>query len=145
MGRHWNSQNPSLPNPGSRVDALPCIYSKVVNKIDTCDKNTFQISDEAGDDCVMAFVDCGQPTCGSNLRAGKQNPNVRIVGGNETDNWPSIVAIYRDGEHVCGGTIIQDQWIVTAAHCLRDFKVCRESVSGNLAMPYCTAPRDEQM
>ena len=70
----------------------------------------------------MAFVDCGRPTCGSNLR-GPINERVRIVGGNETANWPSIVAIYRDGEHVCGGTIIQDQWIVTAAHCLRDFKV----------------------
>ena len=70
----------------------------------------------------MALVDCGQPTCGSNLRAGK-NEQVRIVGGNETENWPSIVAIYRDGEHVCGGTIIKEQWIVTAAHCLRDFKV----------------------
>ena len=78
----------------------------------------------------MAKVDCGQPTCGSNLRSGRKTKyENRIVGGKETANWPSIVAIYRDGEHVCGGTIIRDQWIVTAAHCLLNFKV-RESLRG---------------
>ena len=46
----------------------------------------------------------------------------RIVGGRDSssDNWPSIVGIFKDGSHICGGVIISEQWIVTAAHCFDD-------------------------
>ncbi|XP_034949876.1 serine protease nudel isoform X2 [Chelonus insularis] len=44
----------------------------------------------------------------------------RIVGGraSQPQAWPFLVAIYRDGYFKCGGVIVNEQWISTAAHCV---------------------------
>ena len=49
---------------------------------------------------------------------------VRIVGGEASavGNWPSIVGLYRDGVFSCGATILSKEWVVTAAHCVQDFR-----------------------
>ncbi|XP_063629540.1 transmembrane protease serine 11B-like protein [Cydia splendana] len=43
----------------------------------------------------------------------------RIVGGMETSisMYPYNVAISRTGRHWCGGSIIDEQWVLTAGHC----------------------------
>ena len=44
----------------------------------------------------------------------------KIVGGVDTDikEHPWQVALAPDGQHfACGGSLIQDRWVVTAAHC----------------------------
>ncbi|XP_032524101.1 brain-specific serine protease 4-like isoform X1 [Danaus plexippus] len=43
----------------------------------------------------------------------------RIVGGMETSisMYPYNVAISRNGKHWCGGSIIDEQWVLTAGHC----------------------------
>ncbi|KAM3958158.1 LOW QUALITY PROTEIN: uncharacterized protein ACR2FA_007798 [Aphomia sociella] len=43
----------------------------------------------------------------------------RIVGGMETSisMYPYNVAISRNGNHWCGGSIIDEQWVLTAGHC----------------------------
>lgn len=47
----------------------------------------------------------------------------RIVGGttSEQHEWPWQVSLqlYRGAwYHFCGGSLIQDRWVLTAAHCL---------------------------
>ncbi|KAI4494317.1 hypothetical protein M0802_009000 [Mischocyttarus mexicanus] len=44
----------------------------------------------------------------------------RVIGGKDADNnaFPYHVSIRVYGFHICGGSIITDQWILTAAHCL---------------------------
>ena len=34
-------------------------------------------------------------------------------------DWPWHVALYKNGQHVCDGTLIQDQWIMTTSACFQ--------------------------
>merc|ERR1711874_35596 len=53
---------------------------------------------------------------------GLENPNGiedRIVGGFEAAHheWPWQVALFIDDAWFCGGSLISDEWVMTAAHC----------------------------
>ncbi|XP_060035954.1 transmembrane protease serine 4 isoform X2 [Erinaceus europaeus] len=53
--------------------------------------------------------------CGESLKAP------RVVGGEKAsvDSWPWQVSIQHNRQHVCGGSILDSHWILTAAHCFR--------------------------
>uniref|UniRef100_A0A673UQ76 Ovochymase 2 (gene/pseudogene) n=1 Tax=Suricata suricatta TaxID=37032 RepID=A0A673UQ76_SURSU len=44
----------------------------------------------------------------------------RIVGGSQVEkgSYPWQVSLKRRQKHICGGTIISAQWVITAAHCV---------------------------
>uniref|UniRef100_H0WUX7 Ovochymase 2 n=1 Tax=Otolemur garnettii TaxID=30611 RepID=H0WUX7_OTOGA len=44
----------------------------------------------------------------------------RILGGNQVEkgSYPWQVSLKKKQKHVCGGTIISPQWVITAAHCV---------------------------
>lgn len=48
---------------------------------------------------------------------------LRVVGGRASHPkaWPFLVAIYKDGVFYCGGTILNELWVLTAAHCLEGY------------------------
>ncbi|XP_061483582.1 transmembrane protease serine 2 isoform X2 [Rhineura floridana] len=48
------------------------------------------------------------------------NPRNRIVGGSAAGlgDWPWQVSLHIQDTHLCGGSIITREWIVTAAHCV---------------------------
>lgn len=53
-------------------------------------------------------------------RQKREDDFVRIVGGDRSvpHSWPFIVALYKNGLFHCGGTIINENWILSAAHCM---------------------------
>ncbi|KAL3269385.1 hypothetical protein HHI36_008455 [Cryptolaemus montrouzieri] len=67
-----------------------------------------------------------KPTCKPVCGEKRVNPKELIIGGNvvERGNYPWTIAIYKmksDGYNlVCGGTLISQRVIVTAAHCVTD-------------------------
>nr|AGI44154.1 serine protease [Sinonovacula constricta] len=58
--------------------------------------------------------------CGTSV-VGRTSDH-RIVGGTIASHgeYPWQVSLRYNGHHVCGGTLISDQWIMTAAHCFHE-------------------------
>lgn len=57
----------------------------------------------------LSVTDCGRRSFAAD----------RIVGGVDArqGSWPWQVSLQYDGVHQCGGSIISNRWIITAAHC----------------------------
>uniref|UniRef100_A0A8C5PTS2 Peptidase S1 domain-containing protein n=1 Tax=Leptobrachium leishanense TaxID=445787 RepID=A0A8C5PTS2_9ANUR len=55
------------------------------------------------------------PACGVPVVSG------RIVGGEDAvdGEWPWQVAVNYDGDFICGGSLISEQWVMGAAHCFK--------------------------
>ncbi|CAJ0950741.1 unnamed protein product [Ranitomeya imitator] len=56
---------------------------------------------------------------GISASAGGRNRLLRIVGGMNSarDEWPWQVSLHFKGNAQCGGSLISDTWVLTAAHC----------------------------
>ncbi|XP_073531346.1 serine protease 56 [Phyllobates terribilis] len=63
----------------------------------------------------------GPLICGQAISSTTNNtiPKGRIVGGSITSpgSWPWLVNIRLNGELMCGGVLLGDGWVLTAAHC----------------------------
>ncbi|XP_061865845.1 acrosin-like [Colius striatus] len=69
---------------------------------------------------------CGA-SCGCQLKASSSGL-LRVVGGTNAapGTWPWIVSLQRPWgkrtKHFCGGSLINPQWVLTAAHCFDKFR-----------------------
>jgi len=47
-------------------------------------------------------------------------PFARVVNGVDASphSWPWQISLRVSGRHICGGSLIRSDWVVTAAHCV---------------------------
>lgn len=51
---------------------------------------------------------------------GERQALSRVVNGQDASphSWPWQISLRVNGSHICGGSLISADWIVTAAHCV---------------------------
>ncbi|XP_048023193.1 LOW QUALITY PROTEIN: enteropeptidase [Megalobrama amblycephala] len=76
----------------------------------------------------IVSLHCNNQPCGVRKVTLKSETNVetdrnqagKVVGGQDAQEgaWPWIVSLHWLGRHVCGATLIDREWLITAAHCV---------------------------
>ncbi|XP_006727684.1 enteropeptidase [Leptonychotes weddellii] len=66
----------------------------------------------------LILLQCNHKSCGNKLVAQEVSP--KIVGGNNAKEgaWPWVVALYYNGQLLCGASLVSNDWLVSAAHCV---------------------------
>uniref|UniRef100_A0A3B5QX42 Ovochymase 2 n=1 Tax=Xiphophorus maculatus TaxID=8083 RepID=A0A3B5QX42_XIPMA len=73
---------------------------------------------DANEELHVSFFSVDQK-CGSTPAVNPRRRFVRVVGGTQATygSHPWLVSLQNKGSHFCGGAILTDSWILTAAHC----------------------------
>lgn len=106
---------PTTPPPTDCQDKANCFNIKRY-----CDSNLYK--GYMTKYCSVTCGFCGQENigCGVAKRRNDKRTNI-IVGGKAATKsfYPWQAAIYYDDEFLCGGSLVDNQHIVTAAHCFK--------------------------
>ncbi|XP_061196173.1 dorsal-ventral patterning tolloid-like protein 1 [Saccostrea echinata] len=103
------------PIPTCSPNDFTCSDGTCIDRSSVCDGRNDCAS---GNDEVLCSSSCGVPPITPSLG------NSKIVGGKEATpgSWPWQASLqygsFRD--HMCGGTLISPQWVMTAGHCFED-------------------------
>ncbi|XP_075948892.1 transmembrane protease serine 9-like [Anarhichas minor] len=140
---------PNLPGVYSRVS----IYQSWINSHISSDKPGFVQFTSSGLDADSSYTCPGLPppvisatttgTAGPNTTTdpgstassaklcGITPLNTKIVGGEDAPDgsWPWQVSLQSSGSHVCGGSLINKEWVMSAAHCFSSDSTSRWQVS----------------
>uniref|UniRef100_A0A2K5DNE6 Complement factor D n=1 Tax=Aotus nancymaae TaxID=37293 RepID=A0A2K5DNE6_AOTNA len=71
---------------------------------------------------LEVLVLLGVVACGKGSWAWAAQPRGRILGGSEAvaHERPYMASVQVSGVHRCGGVLVAEQWVLSAAHCLED-------------------------
>ncbi|XP_052522856.1 enteropeptidase [Tympanuchus pallidicinctus] len=67
---------------------------------------------------LVIHLQCNIKPCGKRLEI--EHKGTRIVGGSDArrEAWPWIVSLRFNSRPVCGASLVNEEWLVTAAHCV---------------------------
>ena len=110
--------NPSLGTPQLEAESEEPIALPAVSSINQSANSTYNATYEAEQDALLAQLLADPSNVPDvNLKIAKARP---AVPGSWA--WVAQIKYYRNGryEFVCAGTLVADQWVLTAAQCLSD-------------------------
>ncbi|XP_011872915.1 PREDICTED: uncharacterized protein LOC105564821 [Vollenhovia emeryi] len=86
------------------------------DKSDLSDRTALSFKSSECPSGKVLKVKCKNFECGIRTQVAS---TARIVGGASSSmgNWPWQIALYKDGNYQCGGALINDRWVISAAHC----------------------------
>ncbi|XP_044756720.1 uncharacterized protein LOC123315190 [Coccinella septempunctata] len=69
----------------------------------------------------------------------------RVVGGKASQPaaWPWVVSIYKNGIFHCGGVIINEWWILTAAHCVDKYWLFYYEIQAGILRRFSYSPMEQ--
>ncbi|XP_069764109.1 transmembrane protease serine 6 isoform X2 [Narcine bancroftii] len=93
------------------VEAVPCNLFTYKCRDGSCVKKTNPQCDYEND--------CRDGSDERNCDCGLQTTKSRIVGGTDSmeGEWPWQVSLQIQGHHICGGILLNERWVLSAAHC----------------------------
>uniref|UniRef100_A0A8C9R4S9 chymotrypsin n=1 Tax=Scleropages formosus TaxID=113540 RepID=A0A8C9R4S9_SCLFO len=113
---------PSYPGVYTRVSR----YQSWISSVITSNLPGFvtYFSSGTNSDVTLPSIKTSVPqtsvfTCRPPSVCGQAPLNTRIVGGQNAapGSWPWQVSMRYQGSHMCGGSLINNRWILSAAHC----------------------------
>ncbi|XP_063161542.1 enteropeptidase [Candoia aspera] len=67
---------------------------------------------------LVIHLQCSGKSCGKRMITQKHKP--KIVGGSDAQEgaWPWMVLLYFNSMPTCGASLVNNEWLVSAAHCV---------------------------
>ncbi|KAM8977005.1 enteropeptidase [Pelodytes ibericus] len=120
---HWNedvSNNVCSELGLGNVNTTSTVKSEINGsfvKLVQAEDGSFTLipSDQCTDRSVI-HIECNQRECGKRLVSDSS----KIVGGTDAvvGAWPWMVALFYNQRQMCGATLVNEEWLVSAAHCV---------------------------
>ncbi|XP_059507155.1 mannan-binding lectin serine protease 1 [Stegostoma tigrinum] len=103
---------------GSHIEySCHAIYYRMETELNTtytCMENGFWVNDELGTDLPTCQPVCGKPR----IKPSSIQPKIAQGRAVSKGALPWITMLSKNGIPFCGGSLIGQKWIITAAHCL---------------------------
>jgi secreted trypsin-like serine protease len=73
-----------------------------------------------GSTFIVVLAAASSFACTSTVGETTDSSQDKIVGGSEATpgEWAGTVALYRGSQQVCAGTLVADEWVISAGHCV---------------------------
>ncbi|XP_008418960.1 coagulation factor IXa isoform X2 [Poecilia reticulata] len=118
--------NPGLPdhlNATSPTNMTPTAAAAAAASTTEPDLDSYDY-DDFGQNQSLSGVLSGESNHSENTSSESQTPFKRIVGGRSVTPgeipWQVGLIAKPSGRLFCGGSILSERWVITAAHCLRE-------------------------
>ncbi|XP_065318885.1 kallikrein 1-related peptidase b22-like [Gordionus sp. m RMFG-2023] len=85
---------------------------------------------------LTQFKNCGIPYYVPIVTSCEERS--RIIGGDkaESHSWPWQAAIFEGNRMICGGSLINEKWVLTAAHCFKGYNKKKFSPNDLTSIPH---------